>query len=213
MKTANILVIIFLSVLILGCNLLPIRSRNLKQNFVGDTFTDSRDGQTYKVVKIGNQVWMAENLNYETSTGSWCYDDDTENCDKYGRLYDWKTARKACPKGWHLPTDAEFRRLISFLGGNKAASIKLKAPTRWDDPSNKNLNSSGFTARLGGLKYRGANKYFLLESSGIWWSASKSRHGGVHGIALNFRCGNITTLTNRNNLIVEEGYSVRCMRY
>ena len=109
------------------------------------TLTDSRDGQTYRTVKIGDQVWMAENLNYaytgvpfdyngDTSDStSWCFENDPANCAKYGRLYTWAAAvgrdedecgyehtcglgsgdiRGACPKGWHLPSQAEWEALI-----------------------------------------------------------------------------------------------------
>src|SRR5215469_10890371 len=85
------------------------------------SFTDSRDSKTYRTVVIGTQTWMAENLNYN-ATGSKCYNDSTQYCDLYGRLYDWTTAMAGvssssanpsgvlgiCPVGWHLPSDAEW---------------------------------------------------------------------------------------------------------
>ena len=108
------------------------------------TLTDARNGKTYKTVKIGSQVWMAENLDYAYSEGtarSYCYDDDPANCDKYGRLYTWSAAmdsaavfgdggkgcgkgvkctptypvRGVCPEGWHLPSNAEWATLEEFV--------------------------------------------------------------------------------------------------
>jgi uncharacterized protein (TIGR02145 family) len=82
--------------------------------------TDKRDGKTYKTVKIGNQVWMAENLAFKPSSGNyWAYDDDNSNVAKYGYLYDWETALDVCPAGWHLPSDKEWPVLTDYLGGVK----------------------------------------------------------------------------------------------
>jgi len=78
------------------------------------TFTDSRDGKSYKTVKIGDQTWMAENLNYEISD-SWCYDNNSSNCNTYGRLYTWVTAQNVCPSGWHLPSRDEWNILFEYL--------------------------------------------------------------------------------------------------
>ncbi len=108
-------------------------------------FTDARDGQVYKTVTIGTQTWMAENLNYDpgnvSSMGSdaWsgCYDNESSNCTKYGRLYTWEVAmddascaygkacnaslnpstpvRGVCPSGWHLPSHREFEELINYV--------------------------------------------------------------------------------------------------
>jgi len=94
------------------------------------TFTDSRDGKNYKTVKIGSQMWMAENLNYEAE-GSVCYKNSDSNCDTYGRLYNWETAMKACPYGWHLPSDEEWQTLVDFAGGGGIAGTKLRAKKGW----------------------------------------------------------------------------------
>ena len=131
------------------------------------SFTDSRDGRTYKTVKIGNQVWMAENLNYNTSSGSWCYDNNSSNCNKYGRLYNWETAKTVCPSGWHLPTRQEFEILLANVGGSGSnAYYSLIAG-----------GSSGFSVLLSG--YRGEYGDFnSIGLSGSWWSSSKYNGNG-----------------------------------
>ena len=79
-------------------------------------FRDIRDGQVYKIVTIGDQVWMAKNLNYEMA-GSYCYSNNASNCMRYGRLYTWNAAMNACPDGWHLPTYDELVSLIDYASG------------------------------------------------------------------------------------------------
>jgi len=90
--------------------------------FSSKTGSISYGGKTYKTLVIGSQTWIAENLNFDAS-GSRCYDDEFRNCYKYGRLYNWETAKKVCPAGWHLPTNAEWSELVS----SKLAGKYLKA--------------------------------------------------------------------------------------
>ena len=117
----------------------------LALSFATDAFcgilTDSRDGQTYRTVKIGNQVWMAENLNYETAN-SYCYQDSVSNCTKYGRLYTWAAAKAACPSGWHLPTEVEFKELVATVGGSSTAGKMLKSTSGWDDDEGESGNGT-----------------------------------------------------------------------
>jgi uncharacterized protein (TIGR02145 family) len=133
-----------------------------------ETFTDPRDGQVYRTVKIGNQVWMAENLNFDCP-GSKCYDNDPKNAEKYGRLYDWETASKACPPGWHLPSYDEWRTLVDFAGGDKVAGKKLKAKSGWDKNSN-GTDEFGFSALPGGFGNSGGS-FGNVGSNGDWWTA------------------------------------------
>ena len=79
------------------------------------SMVDPRDGTTYKIARVGTQVWMAENINFETSE-SYCYDNDVKNCEKFGRLYTRKAAQEACPKGWILPKIYDFQRLVDYSG-------------------------------------------------------------------------------------------------
>jgi uncharacterized protein (TIGR02145 family) len=104
-------------------------------------FTDSRNGKVYKTVKMPNgKVWFAENLNY-AAEGSKCYENKEENCQKYGRLYDWATAMKSCPKGWHLPSEKEWEDLPK--------AKHLKAKEGWEENGN-GTDAFGFAALPGG---------------------------------------------------------------
>ncbi|MEE9371581.1 MAG: FISUMP domain-containing protein [Saprospiraceae bacterium] len=84
-------------------------------------FTDDRDNQSYKWVRLKDgKKWMSQNLNFK-SNDSWCYNDKKKNCEKYGRLYTWEAAQTACPKGWHMPSEAEWNRIINSYGGERGA--------------------------------------------------------------------------------------------
>ncbi len=140
-------------------------------------FTDSRDGKSYRIVKIGSQIWMAENLNYATE-GSKYYNNDHSNGQKYGRLYDWNTAKEACPSGWHLPSRSEWEELDKVVGGEKVAGKKLKAEDGWNEGGN-GMDEFGFSALPGGRGYSDGSfssvgdSFCSVGGSGYWWSASE----------------------------------------
>jgi len=135
---------------------------------------DERDGKTYKTVQIGTQVWMAENLNYDAK-GSICYDNKPENCEKYGRLYNWKAAVKACPKGWHLSRDQEWKILKGLFVGDMQ---KLKAKSGWNESVSIYGNGTddyGFSALPGGTAYS-AGTFYEIGMSGYWWSNDDTKY-------------------------------------
>jgi uncharacterized protein (TIGR02145 family) len=148
---------------------------------VTGTFTDSRDGKTYKTIKIGTQTWMAENLAYKASSGCWAYDNKVKNVAEYGYLYNWETAKTVCPPGWHLPGNSEWSALINYLGGEKTSGSKLKeaGSMHWRSPNAEATNESGFRAFPGGQCYTdykdGKLKFLYMGNSGFWWSASEAQ--------------------------------------
>jgi len=149
-------------------------------------FTD-HDMQTYRTVKIGSQVWMAENYNYP-ATGSLCYDNNLANGKKYGRLYDWNTAKEICPAGWHLPSNDEWQILINFAGGDSIAGKKLKSDSDWNDNGNGE-DEYFFAALPGGLRNSEGN-FVRVDYKGVWWSdteinASEAYSRGIDSGGIN----------------------------
>lgn len=152
----------------------PITIDGLQPKRSANSFTDSRDGQSYKTIRLKDgKKWMTENLNYNTPD-SWCYDGSNSNCKKYGRLYTWAAAKKACPSGWHLPSYAEWHAMVKQYSGIDYARggglAAYKALISGGD--------SGFTALLGGL--RGTDSYYQLGKYGYYWSSSEQRSGHVY---------------------------------
>jgi uncharacterized protein (TIGR02145 family) len=183
------------------------------------TFIDSRDCRRYRAVKIGGDVWMAENLNYEAPSNSWCSENKESNCKKYGRLYDWETANGVCPTGWHLSTAEEWDRLLTAVGGKiegddyvhrwVGASKKLRAKSGWDkerrEKQSGGTDDYGFSALPGGERYR-SGEFGEQGSRGYWWIADEN----------NGSSGNTREILNYDIVVdgsnfKDGGHSVRCV--
>jgi uncharacterized protein (TIGR02145 family) len=146
-----------------------------KTNTEETEFKDSRDGQVYKTVRIGSQIWMAENLNFITDS-SWCYDNNPENCLKYGRLYNWDAAMIACPEGWHLPSSQEWQTLVDHIGGREVAGKKMKSTSGWSNEGNGS-NDRAFNAFPAGYLIAGSGfgaGFRGVGDSANWWSSTES---------------------------------------
>ena len=135
------------------------------------TFTDPRDGRSYNAVQIGNQCWMAENLNY-AGVDSRCFFGDSRKCDAYGRLYQWDTATNACPPGWRFSERSDWHTLIFYLGGSSIAGGKMKATSHWNPPNTGATNESGFTALPGSAMDPDKKIGFPIGNVAIFWSKS-----------------------------------------
>ncbi|HQP04984.1 MAG TPA: fibrobacter succinogenes major paralogous domain-containing protein [Bacteroidales bacterium] len=197
-----------------------------------DSLTDLRDGNKYKTVKIGNQVWMAENLRYlpevvRRKTGDiylkdfeffyvYGFNDTTvskakatRNYQTYGVLYNWKAANTSCPEGWHLPSDAEWQQLSDFLGGDNVAGGKLKeiGVTLWKKPNIGAIDSFGFKARPGGGRHYDKRFYFIGRY-GYWWSSTED---GPNTAWARYMWDQASKM-HRNNGRKDMGFSVRCVK-
>jgi len=183
--------------------------------------TDSRDGQVYRTVTIGTQTWMAQNLNYKTDN-SRCYDNDTNNCHKYGRLYPWVAAmdlastydstpwsgslphQGICPSGWHVPADAEWSKLIDTALDSSTAGIALKSTSSlWT--VNTGTDVKGFHALPAGY-YGGA--YVNINSYTLFWSASEDNAFLSWGQYV----GGAIAYIDRSSIYKAYGLSLRCVK-
>jgi len=166
------------------------------------------EGKTYKTVVIGEQTWMAENLNYDYE-GSRCYNDDPTNCDKYGRLYDWEMAMDVCPPSWHLPSNDEWWTIEHFVFS--FPRNKLRASSGWGNDNGK--NTFGFSAMPGGYygsSYGSSDGGFRnVGSGGFWWIACRDDSNYAE-----YRFIGISDLYGSGERAKEEIalYSVRCIQ-
>ena len=209
----------------------PVLSINKSVNGVKDI-----DGNVYKTVQIGTQLWFAENLKtskyndgsplpnipdksqwQNNTTGAWCYyDNDESNNAIYGKLYNWYAVSKTtngnknvCPTGWHVPTDAEWTVLTDYLGGYDLAGGKMKevGTTNWRSPNTEATNTSLFTGLPGGYRDYNGN-YKVIGYGGSWWSSKESDTLNAWGRSLDYFHGD----AYRSSSGKGNGLSVRCLR-
>nr|NQU90862.1 hypothetical protein [Bacteroidota bacterium] len=185
-----------------------------------DMETVDWQGQVYNTVLIGDQCWLKENMNWETGN-SLCYDNDPENCNIYGRLYDWETAMNICPDGWHLPTDREWKRLEGFTDSKFGigdiiwnitdyrgydAGEHLKTTTGWMNMGNGS-DFYGFSGLPAGMQL--SPQYFDYKGIlGYFWSSTASNVDIVWIRML----GHQTGMSGRKETFVNNFYSARCIR-
>lgn len=176
---------------------------------------DPRDGQRYPVVTFSGEIaygvqitqtWMASNLNYFDKAvigQSWCYEENEKNCAQYGRLYSWEAARRACPPGWHLPSDVEWQRLIHQFtqGGLTDAQAKLA----YEQLSE--YGQSGFRAQLGGYRHFDSGFYSIGQVSYYWTSTELA-----NGKALRYRFSSEEGELRRGDNEKNRGNFCRCIR-
>lgn len=162
---------------------------------------DERDYSLYRVITIGNQTWMAENLRYDIE-GSWLNPKNPSI--EYGRLYTWDAAMKAAPKGWHLPTDKEWTILQDSIGGS-AIGTAMKSMSEWNNNGNGN-NASGFNAFPAGVCSSGS--FYGLGGSAYFWSSTEN--SGTFAWIRNLYYG--FTGVFRNYYDKTYGYSCRCVK-
>ena len=209
--------------------------RCIKEEESKGSFTDSRDGKTYKTVTIGTQTWMAENFSYLPSVnlhneGSdsipfyYVYDYSgtnvttakaTANYKTYGVLYNWTAANEACPAGWHLPSNAESEILYYYLGGNSEVGGKMKATTGWNNPNAGATNESYFTALPGGFRdnWGGHGDNWGVFQAGLglwgqWWCSNRIQPHTYSILTLSYKDSNLYF----SGFSSSAGFSVRYIR-
>jgi uncharacterized protein (TIGR02145 family) len=175
-------------------------------------FEDGRDGKRYVYVTIGERIWMAENLNYNTESGSWCYGDNTggdsqNRCGTYGRLYNLDATKTVCPFGWHLPSDDEWTMLTNHVGSD--AGTKLKAKSGWNDGGN-GTDNHGFAALPGGYGFplSGGSTFAIVGTGGSWWSGTQNDASYAYYRVMYGNSSNVTSYDDGENGY----YSVRCVQ-
>ena len=171
------------------------------------SFVDNRDGKVYKTIKIGTQIWMAENLKY-TTVNSWCYNDSSSYCKIYGRLYTWTAAKTACPAGWHLPSDTDWSTLESYCGDEDLAGGVLKSDTLWQKPNRVAINGNGFCALPNGCRTE-EGKFSNIEYNGFWWTSTEFGTDKAWAVYLNNKS---TSMIRGSNGKKTNGLAVRCIK-
>lgn len=171
-----------------------------------DKFTDPRDGNTYKTIKAGGTTWMAENLKFQVKRGAvYSFDNNSDNIAAYGLLYDWKTALKACPDGWHLPSDTEFRSLMDQSEINDTRGKPGSGPAT-------------FRVQLAGMQDFEGTFSEMDESAYYWTSTEYSQNEAEYFSYLLINDKPVIDLSRKQDMPDIHGaektnkYSVRCVK-
>ncbi len=189
----------------------------INEDIVG--FTDPRDGKTYEAVRIGEQVWMAENLAFKAESGCWAYDNDESNVNEFGYLYDWKTACESCPEGWHLASDEEWKQLEIAHGMSskdadrkkyrgRPAGTKMKSKSGWVYIG-IGTNERGFNGLPAGYRSNLGN-FYNIRRYASWWSSTEDGRGGAWDRTLS--SDSTFTDVGRYSSDKSFAFSVRCVR-
>ena len=179
-----------------------------------DSIVDNRDGQVYKTVKIGEQVWMAQNLNYIDTAkaifkdSSWCYDNNPRNCALAGRLYTWAVAKDSlCPEGYHLPDTTEWNTLFASVGGTANAGTVLRSILGWDGVNG--TNDYGFSAVAVGERYH-SGSFDSEGTKAFIWTATALPEESENSAYAAYFVENATVSFKKN--FKDNGASVRCLK-
>jgi len=166
-----------------------------------------QESKILKTVQIGNQIWTAENLNTQTDSGSWCYNEDEAKSDIYGRLYNWERAKEFCPEGFRLPTLEDWNALIDFYGTYHVVAEKLKSTEYWHEPSLGNEDPNSLKCLPGGL-FNGDENFFGEKFSGYYWTATEV--GETHAMYINLDYDKAEVLQDQQKK--SYGFSVRYIK-
>jgi uncharacterized protein (TIGR02145 family) len=172
-------------------------------------YKDLRDGREYKWSKIGNQAWMIQNLNFKAPDECWNYNNDSTNGVNFGRLYSWKAAQAACPKGWHLPSEKEWNALTQSLGASAPAGEKLQKMDTIDKTKVVTMASikGTLSTLLAGVRHPDGTWTGIGVWGGCWSSGKVSDTVGSNVL---FAKGAKDIVVSSNDK--RTGFSVRCVR-
>ncbi len=223
-----LLVVFFLSISI-SCK----KNDPVSDQITSETVTDI-DGNVYHTVIIGTQVWMAENLKTTkyndgvsipnvTDNKIWeslvnpayCWhNNDMGFKTPYGALYNWYTVNtgKLAPKGWHVPTDDEWTKLINYLGGTNVAGGKLKeaGTSHWLSPNTSATNETGFTA-IPNSSRSYAGTFFAIGNGAQWWNTTEYNINN-QVLAKFLKVGGSSGSILKGSGIKQQGFAVRCVK-
>jgi len=211
------LLLLVLTFIIISCADYPELDLSIKK---GNGVKD-KNGKEYATVIIDNQEWMAENLDYGDDIGR-CYNDKPDNCKNLGRLYTWAEAMNIdkmydtsyyssitqksqgiCPQGFHLPSYAEWEKLLEYVGAKNG--LKLKTTYGWEKNAVNGTDEYGFSAMPAGYHYE--NRYQKIGECGAWWSTMELTDINIQSVEI---CDDDNTKTV--NFLKASWASIRCIK-